>query len=257
MYIESLHYYPVKSLGGNAANEVCITSQGILGDREWLITDLEGKFLTARHTPELLLWHADSDAHTLTLTSPDGDLFTVSTKDFQQPSTVTVWKDSFQAYGGHAKADAWLSTHLKQPCRLHYLGQHSQRMLMPHNTPLSFADGAPYLLTNTATLTHLNSQLDTPVPMARFRSNIVISGDAAAYAEESWKRLQIGEVVFEHIKPCIRCVMTTIDLSSGEKHPHQEPLKTLARTNRAIFGVNLAACNHGVIRVGDPVRILA
>ena len=91
--------------------------------------------------------------------------------------------------------------------------------------------------------------------MRRFRPNLVIDGEAA-YAEEGWQRIRIGEVEFELFKPCTRCVMTTVDLQTAEKSPQQEPLRTLAKTRKAIFGMNMIALNSGVLRLGDAVNVL-
>ena len=127
--------------------------------------------------------------------------------------------------------------------------------------PLSFADGFPFLLTNEASLRDLQQRCRASVRMEQFRPNLVVTG-AQAWEEDSWKTLRIGDVVFDVVKPCSRCIFTTISPEKGQKHPAAEPLSTLQsfRTNPANgdvdFGQNLIARNSGVVRVGDEVEIL-
>lgn len=93
--------------------------------------------------------------------------------------------------------------------------------------------------------------------MDRFRPNVVIGG-TEAWAEDGWRRIAIGEVAFTVAKPCGRCVITTTDQHTAERG--REPLLTPARHRRfgkqLVFGQNLIPEGTGVIRVGDPVRIL-
>ncbi|CDL09508.1 Flavodoxin reductases (ferredoxin-NADPH reductases) family 1 [Klebsiella pneumoniae IS43] len=127
--------------------------------------------------------------------------------------------------------------------------------------PLSFADGYPYLLANEASLRDLQQRCPASVSIEQFRPNLVVTG-AAAWDEDSWKVIRIGEVVFDVAKPCSRCIFTTVSPERGQKHPAGEPLETLKRFRTALdngdvdFGQNLIARNSGVIRVGDEVEIL-
>jgi len=126
-----------------------------------------------------------------------------------------------------------------------------------HNENVSFADGFPYLVISQASLDDLNSRLAEPIEMRRFRPNFVISG-TEAFAEDQWKHIAIGDSRFEVVKPCARCVLTTIDPETAEKGP--EPLKTLAtyrrNGNKILFGQNVTAQHFGELKVGDPVTIL-
>ena len=256
MQLTALFHYPVKSMRGNPLQQAAASACGLPHDREWLLTDPDGKFLTARKLPQLLLWQAAADEHGLTLTAPDGDTLHTACDRMQQQAEVNVWKDHFSAQYGSAEADEWLSRKLGQACRLFWLGAPGNRRLPYSDGPLSFADGAPFLLANEASLAALNQTLDEPVEMARFRANLVIDGQTA-YEEEQWQRIRIGEVTFELFKPCVRCVMTTVDLHTAQLHPQQQPLATLAKTRRAIFGMNMIALNSGTVTLGDRVEILA
>ena len=256
MHLTTLSTYPVKSMRGIHLNSAPITPLGLPHDREWLLATPEGQFLTARKLPQLLLWQAHNLPNGLKLIAPNGESFTLEHHSLPHLAPVTVWKDQFLAYHGNTAADEWLSQQLHTPCRLFWLGKTSQRILNHSQTSLSFADSAPFLLTSEASLHALNSQLDTPIEMARFRANLVIDG-TTPYAEESWKHIRIGEITFELFKPCTRCVMTTVDLHTAQKHPQQQPLATLARTRRAIFGINMIALNTGTLHINDPVEILS
>lgn len=254
--LQEIVCYPLKSMRGINLADAAVGRQGLPFDREWLLTDEHGAFVTARSRHDLLLWRAEPFSDGITLTAPDGERITVMQKNLSQQSPVTVWKDTFAAQHGDEQADRWLSGKLQQTVRINYLGRSGNRVLAYADTPLSFADGAPYLLTHTASLAALNQTLARPVEMRRFRPNLVIDG-AEAYAEETWRRIRIGSVEFEIFKPCTRCVMTTVDLTSGEKAADQEPLKTLAQTRNAVFGVNMIALGGGSVRLGDEVEVLS
>lgn len=258
MHIQSLHRYPVKSLRGHALNAADITIQGIRGDREWLLATPEGAMLTARKYPQMLLWQADTDPldGSLHIDFGDGETLHCHTAPFTHPAAVQVWKDHFTAYGGNEAADAAFSRRFGFPVRLYWLGATAQRLLKNVGTPLSFADGAPFLLTNTASLDDLNRQLGGTFEMSRFRANIVLHGELP-YQEERWQRVRIGEVIFAATHPCVRCVMTTLDPATAAKHPQQQPLAYLARHRDAVFGINLRAENSGRIQVGDALTVLA
>lgn len=259
MKLTHIMRFPVKSLGGNALNQSPVTPQGLPHDRTWLIATTQGEMITARKYPQLLLWQTQIDAvsGSLNVHFGDGTFLRTSPDAHQQTQQVTVWKDTFTAYCGDDVADALLSAQLGFAVRLYYLGVHSHRRVRDAvDTPLSFADGAPFLLTNLASLHDLNAQLNENFEMTRFRANLVISG-SEPYAEESWQRIQIGDVVFRIMKPCVRCVMPTLNLHNAQAHPQRQPLTYLAQQRNAIFGVNLLAENVGEIAVGDTVRVLA
>ena len=176
---------------------------------------------------------------------------------------VTVWKDQVKAVAPSEAADAWFSEWLDKPVRLVQMTDDIHRSVDPdYGRPgdeVSFADGFPLLLITTASLEDLNRRLAQPVPMRRFRPNLVIEG-AEPYAEDTWTRLRIGEVEFEGVKNCSRCVFTTIDPETGTKSADGEPLKTLGTYRLGeggiYFGQNLIPRSGGTLRVGDPVEIL-
>lgn len=174
---------------------------------------------------------------------------------------VRVWRDTVEALTAGREAAAWFSAHLGIACRLVHMPPSGRRAVPGRwgtaGQRVSFADAYPFLLIGRASLDDLNSRLAEPVPMNRFRPNLVIDG-AAPYAEDGWRMVRIGEIQFDVAKPCLRCIMTTIDQATARGG--KEPLATLARyrraagTNGVAFGQNLVHSRCGVLRVGDPVE---
>jgi len=120
-----------------------------------------------------------------------------------------------------------------------------------------FADGFPFLLVGEASLADLNARLARPLPMNRFRPNLVVSG-SAPFAEDGWRSIRIGNIPMEVVKPCARCVVTTTDQGTGRRDG-DEPLHTLASFRRqegkVMFGQNAVPYGQGLLRIGDPVEL--
>lgn len=257
MKIVALNLFPVKSMRGIAVPHAEIGMPGFVGDREWLVADAQGQFITARTVEQLLLWQPELTATGIRLWAPDGASLEVHSASYTQAVPTTVWKDHFEAYSGPAEVDAWLSEHLGLPCRLLHLGKHPQRRLSANGGgTLSFADGAPYLVTTQASLAALNGVLQEPVGMDHFRANIVVDGQEP-YAEDGWGDIIMGGVGFTNFKPCRRCKMVNLDPATALLSPDNEPLKTLAKTHQlaqgTCFGINLFAHQTGKIHIGDAV----
>jgi uncharacterized protein YcbX len=178
-------------------------------------------------------------------------------------SAVRIWKDTIFAVEQSNDIALWFSEYLGIECRMVHLAEKTKRTInqkyaVTADDQVSFADGFPFLLTSEASLEDLNCRLSQPLPMNRFRPNIVISG-ASAYIEDTWKRIKINNVTFKVAKPCARCVITTIDQETAKKGI--EPLRTLAHyrldeNNKILFGQNLIHENLGGISVGDSVVLL-
>ena len=175
---------------------------------------------------------------------------------------VTVWRDTVPAHEAGERAAAWLTAFLGTPCRLVRMPESTERAVNPAfgepGDVVSFADGYPFLLIGQASLDDLNARLASPLPMRRFRPNLVVAG-AESFAEDTWKRVQIGHIVFRVVKPCARCTIPTVDPEAGV-FAGKEPLRTLATFrkfgSKVFFGQNLIAQGTGALRVGDPVAIL-
>jgi hypothetical protein len=173
-------------------------------------------------------------------------------------TSVTVWDDTCEATWMGEKAARWFSDFLGSPCGLVHMADEAVRPANPTYGPsharVSFADGFPFLLISEESLADLNRRLAEPLPMNRFRPNLVVAG-GEPYAEDGWNKIQIGGVVLRVMKPCGRCVVTTTDQATGERG--QEPLRTLAtyrrRDGEVMFGQNVVHENTGHLQIGDSV----
>lgn len=267
--VTGLFVYPVKSLRGCAVPAVALDALGFVGDRRFLVVDESGKFLTQRAQPRMALINARLSGVNLTL-SADG-AGSVSVPAASDPSaslrTVSIWKhEGLLAEDCGPAVATWFSSFLGARCSLVRVGPKFQRpVLKAAGRPgdlLSFTDAAPILVISQASLAVLNDHIvaggGEPVPMNRFRPNLVVD-DCAAFAEDTWSRLQIGEASYRSAGPSDRCVVTTTDQLTGERG--KEPLRTLATFRRnpaepsqVFFGVNLInESKSGNLSLGDQV----
>lgn len=241
--------------------EAKITPTGFEHDREWMVVNQDGWFVTQRQYPRMALIRPTIIDNGVRLSAPDmPDIdVPIAGKDARTIS-VKVWDDRPQAADQGDEVAAWLSTYLGRKCRLvRMVGQRSldQKYQTDKAEGVSFADSFPFLLTSQASLDDLNARMEAPVPITRFRPNIVVGG-GTAFQEDNWKRVRIGDVTFRLPKPCSRCEMITIDQKTAIKDI--EPMETLGtfryRTKGIMFGQNAIADGLGVIRVGDDVAAI-
>jgi uncharacterized protein YcbX len=266
--LASIHTYPIKSCHRVDQGDAVVEPWGLAGDRRWLVVEPDGRFVTQREAPRLaLVAPSYADHRGLVLRTPGmADLDVPAPADGELMS-VRVWRSIVDATPAGAAADDWLTAVLDRKVRLVYLDDPTRRAPSPkHAEPddrVSFADGYPLLLANAASLDAVNDWLvgcgDEPVPMSRFRPNVVVAG-ASAWAEDDWlgRRVRIGAVTFRAVKPCSRCVMTTIDQETAERG--RQPLHVLGARRRfpagLLFGMNLIPDGLGAIAVGEPVEVL-
>lgn len=261
--LSSLHIYPIKSSAGITLSNSWVDDYGLSFDRRFVVTDCNGKFITARTKPTLCLVQANLTANGLILTAPNMPALHVVYHEFSTDyHGVTVWKDQINSQYCHRTYDEWFSKYLGTECMLHFFGEQSNRPVIDSDKQVGFADAYPLLLISQASLTDLNSRIDNHnVSMSQFRPNIVVE-NTTAFEEDTWKRIKIGEVEFEATTPCSRCVFTTVDPRSGIKHAEKEPLRTLKEYRRVprgevMFGQNLIALNHGEIKQGDEITVIS
>jgi hypothetical protein len=262
--VASLHYYPVKSCGGTSMQHATIDARGFIDDRAWLVTTADGVFLTQRELPRLALIHPWTDGGALMLSAPDMPALSVCRRADGARRDVAVWADTCATIDQGDEPAAWLTAFLGRPCRLVRMPEDFVRPTDPvysagFNGQVTFADGYPMLLISEESLGDLNRRLAEPLPMNRFRPNIVVAG-AYPYAEDDWGSIRIGGISFAVVKPCARCAITTTDQTTAETA--REPLRTLAtyrqvRGRGVMFGQNLIHMAIGPISIGDPVEILA
>ncbi|GLX78026.1 flavodoxin [Thalassotalea insulae] len=261
--VSSLHIYPIKSSAGIEVSNTWIDQFGLSFDRRFVITDTNGQFITARTEPSICLIQASLTASGMILTAPNMPPLIINYSEFSSHySDVVVWKDLISGQHCHQHYDTWFSKYLARNCQLYFFGEASSRTVKNSDQQVSFADGYPLLLISQASLNELNQRLgDDTVTMAQFRPNIV-AGNTLAFAEDSWKKIRIGDVTFEVVKSCSRCIFTTVNPLTGKKHPEQQPLATLKQYRQVekgdvMFGQNLIALNQGQINQGDSIEVLA
>jgi len=261
--LSALHVYPVKSCAPLSPDRAEVGARGLDGDRRWMLVDEQARFVTGRQVPRLVLLRATPLASGLRLEFPDAQPLELATPGADaERADVRVWNDVVPARFA-AEATAWLARCLERPLRLVHMPADTLRPVRPdYGSPgdvVGFADAFPLLLIGTGSLEGLNARLARPVPMGRFRPNLVVSG-GAAHAEDDWRRVRIGGLEFDVVKPCTRCVFTTVDPATGALDPDGEPLETLKRYRRTpagvTFGQNLIPRGAGTLRVGDPVEQL-
>jgi hypothetical protein len=266
--LAALHVYPVKGCRGLAPAAAWAVARGLEGDRRWMIVDGAGRFVSQRTRPRLAVVAPEAAAGALVLRAPEREPLVVPLVADGGPAgegaagPVTVWYDTVAARDAGAAAAAWFEALLGEPARLVFMPDDTRRAVDPaYAAPgdiVSFADGFPWLLISAASLADLNARLPRPLPMTRFRPNLVVSG-CAPYAEDGWRTLRIGEAVFRVVKPCARCLVTTVDQETGEPDG-PEPLRTLAGYRRIgdgiMFGQNLLAERGGELRIGATVEIV-
>ena len=262
--LSTTHVYPIKSCAPLTVASAVVEARGLVGDRRWMITDAGGNFLTGRQHPRLTLIRAEPDGDALLLHAPGLPKLRLAPPCAAARIATTVWKSTVQALLSNAEADAWISAFLGLPARFVFMDADCVRAVsLEYGRPgdeVSFADGYPLMLISQSSLDALNEKLAVPLPMLRFRPSIVVAG-TRSHAEDGWKRIRVGTVEFDVVKPCARCVFTTVDFARGEFDPSGEPLRTLAsyrRSDRGIlFGQNLIPRGTGLLRIGDPVAVLA
>ena len=258
-----INVYPVKSLGGFSLLLANVEPRGLQHDRRWMLVSDEGRFLSQRELPRMALIATAVKANVLTLRAPGMASLSVPLQSLGAASeAVSVWSSVCQSVPVDAEADEWFAEFLGVPCRLVFMPEETRRPVNPDYSVgegiVSFADGYPLLLLGEASLGDLNSRLDSPMPMNRFRPSLVVTG-VPAYAEDRWAKVRIGAATFYGVKPCDRCGLITVNQATGEA-TGPEPLKTLAsyrtKDQKVLFGQLLIPDGVGTVRVGDTVEVL-
>lgn len=270
MRVASIHTYPIKGCHRRDHDTAEVEPWGLRGDRRWLVVEPGGSMITQRDIPRLAaVVPSYVDGGALMLRTPGSADLVVAQPVGGDRVEVKVWDSVVTATLAGAAADEWLSRALDHRVCLGWLDDPTRREIEPgygrDTDRVSFADGYPLLATTTASLDSLNGWLleagspEGPLPMTRFRPNVVVSG-SGAWNEDGWlgRRIRIGAVEFRAVKTCDRCVVTTTDQETGERG--HEPLRTLARYRnigqKLVFGMNLIPDGTGPVSVGDPVVVL-
>lgn len=269
MILSEINVYPIKSLKGISLDEARIERRGLEFDRRWMLIDADNKFLTQREFPQMATIEVSIGENGLNVSQKKGSRLEIPFRpQTNETARVKIWSSRCTAFIYDDSINEWFADVLQTKCRLALMPLETERRVnyfyaVQKDDHVSFADGYPFLLIGENSLADLNSRLENKVPMNRFRPNLVVK-DTEPFAEDGWKKISIGAAIFHVVKPCARCVLTTIDQTSGEKFG-PEPLKTLAGfripkrslKKKILFGQNLIAATEGeILRVGDAVKIL-
>jgi len=263
--LSSLIYYPIKACRGFDITESRIERMGLANDRRMMAVTPEGEFLTQREHAKLALITPTLQNDSVTLSAPNFDSIQFVIQKSGTPTPVNIWKSKgVSAIDQGDESAKWFSDWLGVSVRLVHIADGYKRKLnrdfaVNAEDHTGFADGYPILIISEASLQDLNSRLDASraLPMNRFRPNIVLQ-NCEPFAEDTWKRIKIGDVEMALVKPCARCEVTTIDKETLEQS--KEPLKTLGAYRKqkggAMFGMNVIPLNEGEIKVGMSVEVL-
>jgi len=259
--LSQLYVYPIKSCGGIALESAAVSATGLRYDRRWMLVDEAGGFLSQRRLPRMALISVRFGPEHLIVGAPGmPDLEVPLHPETGDLVDVCVWGDAGRGAPIGDEADRWFGEFLGFPCRLIYKPDDDVRLVdslyAEDGDQVGFADGFSFLLISEASLDDLNGRLEEPVPMDRFRPNLVVRG-CEPYAEDRWSLVRVGDVSFRVAEPCPRCAITTVDQKTGSRG--KEPLRTLATYRRSggevFFGRNLIHASLGTVRVGDPVEV--
>jgi len=258
--------YPIKGLPGIELHESIVLPKGLQFDRRFMLVDEEGNFITQRQISSLVFFklQLDSDSLIINHSSKSEGIVLPLIPVSGVPTEVKVWGDKVSAIEPNKDFSAWFSNCLDTTCKLVFMPEDSHRLIEQKfnrgDDTVSFADGYPFLLTNTASLSHLNKQLEVPIHMNRFRPNFVFDG-AEPFEEDRIDEFYLGNLLFKATRACGRCQVITINQESGEQGA--EPLKTLqsfrSNQNKVYFGENtmLLSSHIGKVQVGMELRVIS
>ena len=260
MHVTELVVYPIKSLRGINVDRWPMENRGLKHDRRWMVVDENGIFITARKLPRMAMIQTSFTASGMRISLAGKDPIDVPFEPHGEACTAEVWGTPCDAVRVDKDVDRWLSDALGQPCSLAYMPEASRRQLQAEGAQegelLAFSDSNPVLVASQASIDDLNSRLAKPIPMRRFRPNIVVEG-CGPYEEDNWPGIRIGDTAMRFSKKAGRCIFTTIDVETGETS--DEPLRTLntyrREGNHVWFGSFYVPTQMGEIAVGDELVV--
>jgi uncharacterized protein YcbX len=266
VHVSELYLYPIKSTRGIALEQAQLDERGFQHDRRWMLVDADGVFISQREAHPMALIDVALERDALLVSAPRMEPLRVPFTAEGSLVHATIWRDVVAAVPVSAAADAWFSTYLGRSSRLVFMPDASRRIVnrayVKQERLVGFADAYPLLIIGQGSLDGLNEKLvargERAVPMRRFRPNIVVA-DTLPHEEDEWRQISVGAVAMDVVKPCERCVITTVDIHTGAGG--REPLRTLAgyrkRGSKVLFGQNAVHRQLGTISVGDAVTVVS
>src|SRR5688572_37917 len=263
--LSDIYVYPIKSLGGIRLEKALVEKRGLQYDRRWMLIDEAGNFLSQRQHAQMALLQVEIIDNALRVSHKQNKLepleIPLEAND-EKSKLVSIWNDVCFAFEVTPEANKWFSEALGINCKLVHMPENALRHVDPEYARprdlVSFADAFPFLIIGQESLNDLNRRLEEAIPMDRFRPNFVFTG-GTAFNEDTWTEFKIDGTTFFPVKPCARCLVTTINQETGEKQA--EPLKTLTtyrtQNSKVMFGQNLIHNGIGsYISVGQEVEVI-
>lgn len=265
MKVTAIYHYPIKGCRAVALHAAELDDSGVRDDRRLMLVAPDGTFLSQARHPRLALIHPKVDGDVLEVSGSEMEPLSLTIEEHGRERSAEFWFDQIAVVDQGDVAADWFSEFLGTECRLV-----TTRVDFDRSPPAEgvlthrqrrFTDAGNLHITTEASLADLNGRLSTPIPMNRFRPNLVIDGEDA-FAEDSWKRLQIGDVSLNATITCERCSIVATNQETAQRS--KEPLKTLADYRKfqggfgsgVIFGIHLDVSTCGRVRVGDSVEVL-
>ncbi|KUJ69332.1 molybdenum cofactor sulfurase [Streptomyces albus subsp. albus] len=264
--VVELNTYPIKGCGGIPLTEAEMTPAGLAHDRAFMVVDAEGVFRSQRRDPRLAVVRPEvgDDGTRLTLRAPGAEELRVPVDTDGPRGDVRLFGNPFRGIDQGEAAAEWFSEVLGAPCRLVRVPPEHDRVAAGlHSGTSGYADSNAVLITSRASLTELNRRITgtggEPLPMNRFRANIVLDGWDTPHQEDRIRTLTLGGTELGFAKPAIRCVVTTVAQDTGRK-AGPEPLRTLAGYRRAAeggvaFGAKFSVLRTGKLALGDEAVV--
>ncbi len=260
--LSELIIYPVKSASEISLKNSFMEQRGLVHDRRWMVVDSSARFISQRTSPEMALIKTEIIDSTLRLSAPGMEKLELPL--FQKEGIkqiVEIWGDRCEALAADNNSESWISDYLGKKCNFVFMPDHSNRQVdqnyVIEGNQVAFSDGFPLLLISESSLYDLNRRVPEEITMKRFRPNLVVK-NTLPYQEDNWNTIRIGDCELHIVKPCSRCVLTTVDPETGE-FSGREPLKTLAKyrkfNDEVVFGQNLISISSGKLEVGMKVEI--
>jgi uncharacterized protein len=259
--LTGIHLYPIKGLGGITVQTAEVLPKGLRYDRRFMLIDQAGNAMTQRVFPKMALFSCYLKGKLLMVSYGDEAVtFPAEPASFINEQSAGIWEQSVTVNEVTEELSQWFSQKLKSSCKLMYFPERNSRPIDPeyqiNKEQVSLADAYPILIIGEQSLADLNSKLIQPVPMNRFRPNLTFTG-GEAYTEDDWGTFRIGTTILAGVKPCARCIVTTVDQETGIRGV--EPLKTLSeyrkKNNKVLFGENVLVITPGEINVGDQIML--
>jgi uncharacterized protein len=257
--------YPIKSLGGVPLTSANVMGKGLEFDRRWMLIDEQNVFMTQRIYTQMAMFKVSLSGRDITVVKKNAAAnksisFHADSPPSGEKIRAKIWDDEVDVFEIDDNLSQWFSHHLKMSCRLVCFPEQNPRAVdakyKVNDEHVSLADAYPFLIIGQSSLDDLNARLNEAVPMNRFRPNFVFTG-GEPFEEDTWREFKIGNLRFVGVKPCARCVLTTVDQDTAQKGA--EPLLTLSkyrkRDTKVLFGQNLVGLDQGTVRVGDKISV--